>query len=108
MFVLRYASSTLGRRSLLSGFAIRAKAAQQVDAKIREQIKAGAFPVRLKAEDWDSGDIAWLLDVIAPSKEQATAVVRNFGQVVKDGKLFVHPGVRMSVDPQPARSGGTP
>ncbi len=65
----------------------------EVDAKIREQIKAGAFPAPLKAEDWDSGDIAWLLDVIAPTKEQARAVVKNFGQVVKDGKLYVHPGL---------------
>jgi hemolysin-activating ACP:hemolysin acyltransferase len=79
---------------LPAGIAIWAKVSSEVDAKIREQIKAGAFPVRLKAEDWDSGDIAWLLDVIAPSKEQAAAVVRNFGQVVKDGKLFVHPGVK--------------
>jgi hypothetical protein len=46
-----------------------------------------------KAEDRDSSDIAWLLDVIAPSKQQAAAVVRNFGQVVKDGKLFVHPEI---------------
>ena len=35
-----------------------------------------------------------LLDVIAPTKEQATAVVKNFGQVVKEGKLFVHPIIR--------------
>ena len=51
----------------------------EVDAKIREQIKAGAFPAPLKAEDWDCGDIARLLDVIAPTKEHATAVVKNFG-----------------------------
>jgi cytolysin-activating lysine-acyltransferase len=77
---------------LPAGIAIWAKASDEVDKKIREQIKAGAFPVRLKAEDWDSGEIAWLLDVIAPTKEQAAAVVKNFGQVVKEGKLFVHPG----------------
>ena len=78
---------------LPAGIAIWAKVSDEVDAKIREQIKAGAFPVRLKAEEWDSGEIAWLLDVIAPTMEQATAVVKNFGQVVKDGKLFVHPRV---------------
>ena len=76
-----------------AGIAIWAKVSEEVDAKIREQIRAGAFPVRLKGEDWDSGEIAWLLDVIAPTKEQAAAVVRNFGQVVKEGKLFVHPSI---------------
>ncbi len=78
---------------LPAGIAIWAKVSEEVDAKIREQIRAGAFPVRLKGEDWDSGEIAWLLDVIAPTKEQAAAVVRNFGQVVKEGKLFVHPSI---------------
>ncbi len=42
-------------------------------------------------EDRDSGESGWRLDVIAPTKEQANAVVKNFGQVVKEGKLFVHP-----------------
>ena len=79
---------------LPAGIAIWAKVSEEVDAKIREQIRAGAFPVRLKGEDWDSGEIAWLLDVIAPTKEQATAVGRNFGQGVKEGKLFVHPQIR--------------
>ncbi len=32
----------------------------------------------------------------APTKEQASAVVKNFGQVVKDGKLFVHSRVSMN------------
>ena len=44
----------------LAGIAIRAKAPEEVDKNIREQIKSGAFPVRLKAEEWDSGEIAWL------------------------------------------------
>ena len=87
---------------LPAGIAIWAKVSEEVDAKIREQIRAGAFPVRLKGEDWDSGEIAWLLDVIAPTKEQAAAVVRNFGQVVKEGKLFVHPGVTRLITRDPA------
>ena len=89
---------------LPAGIAIWAKVSGEVDAKIREQIRAGAFPVRLKGEDWDSGEIAWLLDVIAPTKEQAAAVVRNFGQVVKEGKLFVHPGVSQFIDPSLLKS----
>ena len=41
----------------LSGIAIWASVSEEVDAKIREQIKAGTFPIRLKAEDWNSGSI---------------------------------------------------
>lgn len=80
------------------GVAIWAKVSAEVDAKIREQIKAGVFPIRLKPEDWASGDLVWLLDVIAPTKKQATAVLSNFHQVVKDGNLLVHPIVRRLVD----------
>jgi hemolysin-activating ACP:hemolysin acyltransferase len=80
------------------GVAIWAKVSAEVDAKIREQIKAGVFPIRLKPEDWASGDLVWLLDVIAPTKKQATAVLSNFHQIVKDGNLLVHPIVRRLVD----------
>jgi hypothetical protein len=80
------------------GVAIWAKVSAEVDAKIREQIKAGVFPIRLKPQDWASGDIAWLLDVIAPSKKQATALLANMRQVVKEGNLLVHPIVRGLVD----------
>lgn len=44
------------------------------DAKIAEQTKTGVFPIRLKPDDWTSGEIVWLLDVIAPSREMATTV----------------------------------
>jgi cytolysin-activating lysine-acyltransferase len=80
------------------GLAIWAKVSADVDAKIREQIKAGVFPIRLKPQDWASGDIVWLLDVIAPSKKLATALLTNIHQVVKEGNLFVHPIVRGLVD----------
>jgi len=78
----------------LAGIAIWAKVSPEVDAKIREQIKAKVFPIRLKPADWSSGDITWLLDVIAPSPTLATAVLANFRQTVKEGQLFVHPIVR--------------
>ena len=86
-----------GTRRLIQGFFLEEDLAE-VDAKIRERIKAGVFPVRLKAEEWDCGDIAWLLDVVAPTKKQATSVLANFHQVVKDGKLFIHPAVRGLVE----------
>ncbi len=73
---------------------------EEVDAKIREQIKGGAFPVRLKPEEGVSGDRAWLLDVIAPTQKLASAVLANFKRVVKEGEVRIHPIVAGMVDPE--------
>jgi len=35
--------------------------------------------------------------VIAPINGQASEVVKNCGRPVKDGKLFVHPGVKTTL-----------
>ena len=83
----------------LSGIAIWANVSEEVDAKIREQIKAGTFPIRLKSEDWTSGNINWLLDVIAPTQRLTTSVIANFRQVIKEGDLRIHPIVTRLVDP---------
>ena len=80
------------------GVAIWASVSEEVDAKLREQIKAGVFPARLQPEDWTSGSINWLLDVIAPNQKSATAVLANFKQVAKEGELRVHPLVARLVD----------
>ncbi len=48
------------------------------------QTVASTFPT---AEDWTSGDINWLLDIIVPD-QKTTA---NFRQVVKGGNLRLHP-----------------
>ncbi|MBD8555284.1 toxin-activating lysine-acyltransferase [Rhizobium sp. CFBP 8762] len=88
-----------GKVEETAGIAIWASVSEEVDAKIREQVKARLFPVRLKAEDWASGDIHWLLDVIAPTQKVATAVLANFSQVVKDKTLRIHPLVTQLVDP---------
>ncbi|WP_019955172.1 toxin-activating lysine-acyltransferase [Yoonia vestfoldensis] len=82
----------------LAGVAIWASVSAEVDARIRDQIKGGVFPIRLKAEDWQSGDINWLLDVIAPNKKTTASVIANFKQVVKDGDLRLHPIVTRLVD----------
>lgn len=84
----------------LAGVAIWASVDEATDAKIREQIKARVFPVRLRPAEWASGKINWLLDVIAPNPRLATAVLANFKQVVKDGNLHLHPVVAQSVDPE--------
>ena len=49
-------------------------------------------------EDWQSGDINRLLDVIAPTKETTASVIANFKQVVKGGDLRLHPIVAKLVD----------
>ncbi|WP_052341321.1 toxin-activating lysine-acyltransferase [Salinarimonas rosea] len=82
----------------LAGIAIWASVSPEVDAKIREQIKAGVFPVRLKPEDWASGDAVWLLDVIAPNQRLATSVLANFRQVAKGRAVLIHPVVARQVD----------
>jgi cytolysin-activating lysine-acyltransferase len=82
----------------VAGFAIWASVSEEVDQRIREQIKTGTFPLRLKPEDWTSGDINWLLDVIAPSAKLTSAVLANFGKVVKGGNLRLHPLIARLVD----------
>jgi cytolysin-activating lysine-acyltransferase len=85
----------------LAGIAFWATVSDAVDAKIREQIKGGAFPIRLKPEDWNSGEHIWLFDVIAPSQKMASSVLANFKQVVKQGgDVRIHPMVVRQVDPE--------
>jgi hemolysin-activating ACP:hemolysin acyltransferase len=83
-----------------AGIAIWASVSEEVDASIREQIQARVFPIRLKDADWNSGDINWLFDVIAPSQKIATAVLANFKQVIKDQPIRVHPVVAQLVNPE--------
>lgn len=90
----------------LAGIAIWASVSEDVDARIREQIKAGVFPIRLKAEEWTSGNINWLLDVIAPSPRLATSVLANFKQVLKEGDLRIHPLVTRLVEPEALKKMG--
>ena len=70
-----------------------------VPAKIAEQIKAGVFPVRLASDDWASGEVVWLLDVIASDRSQATRVLANFRQLSGERPVKIHPIVARSVDP---------
>jgi cytolysin-activating lysine-acyltransferase len=92
------AESNIGEN--LAGIAIWATVNDAGDAKIREQIKDGAFPVRLSSEEWVSGDTLWLLDVIAPNRKLATSVLANFSQVAQDKPVNIHPIVARSVEPE--------
>ena len=82
----------------ISGLAIWASVSEDVDKIIREQIGSGTWPLRLKAEDWTSGEINWLIDVIAPDQKVAASVIANFKQVVKEGDLRMHPIIGRLVD----------
>lgn len=84
----------------IAGVAIWASVSDEADARIREQIKGGVWPLRLKAEDWNSGSNNWLLDVIAADQRAAASVIANFRQVVKDGSLKLHPLITRLVDPE--------
>ena len=102
----------------MSGVAIWASVSEEVDAKIIEQIRAGTFPIRLQASDWNSGDIPWLLDVIAPTQQLTVSVISNFRQVVKGSEMRLHPTVtrlvgqdaleKIGVKPVEAERGGSP
>jgi cytolysin-activating lysine-acyltransferase len=83
----------------IAGIAIYATVSAAVDAKIAEQTKAGVFPLRLNPEDWTSGDLPWLLDVIAADRTQATSVLANFRQVVGEKPIKIHPMVARLIDP---------
>lgn len=95
-----------GDLSDMSGLAIWASVSEEVDGRIREQIKAGTFPLRLKAEDWTSGDINWLIDVIAPDQKMTASVIANFKQVVKEGGLRLHPLITRLVDEETLKKMG--
>lgn len=90
----------------IAGVAIWASVSDEVDARIREQIKAGTFPIRMKAEDWNSGNINWLIDVIAPDQRTTANVIANFKQVVKEGGLRLHPIITRLVDEETLKKMG--
>ena len=90
----------------VAGMAIWASVSEEVDARIREQIREGIFPLRLKSEDWASGEINWLIDVIAPDPAATARVIANFKQVVKEGSLRLHPHITRLVDAETLKKMG--
>ena len=70
-----------------------------MDAKITEQVKAGAFPVRLAPDDWVSGETVWLLDVVAADRAEATAMLANFRQLAGGRPVRIAPLVARLIDP---------
>ncbi|MEZ5839978.1 MAG: toxin-activating lysine-acyltransferase [Hyphomicrobiales bacterium] len=82
----------------LAGLAIWASVSEEVDARIREQVKTGTFPVRPQGLKTELGPINWLFDVVAPNSKMAASVLVNFGRVVKGGDLRLHPMIARLVD----------
>ncbi len=84
----------------LAGIAIWASLSEEAELRLREQIASGVFPARLKPADWASGDNVWLLDVIAPTRQLASAVLANLRQVLPSDELSVHPVAAAQVEPE--------
>ncbi|WP_271079002.1 toxin-activating lysine-acyltransferase [Aurantiacibacter sp. MUD61] len=82
----------------IAGVAIWASLSDEAEGRLRDQIKGGAWPLRLKPDDWNSGQNNWLLDVIAVDQKATAAVIANFRQVVKEGSLKLHPVITRLVD----------
>ncbi len=94
------------KNNALSGIAIWANVSDEVDQAIREQINRGEFPIRLNAMDWTSGDITWILELIAPTRELQKAVLFSFGQDENNKNINIHPIVARLVEPDILRSVG--
>lgn len=90
----------------MAGFAIWASVSDEVDARIREQVASGVFPVRLKTDDWTSGKINWLLDVVAQDSKTVTSVIANFRQLSDGGELRLHPLISRLVDEETLKKMG--
>ncbi len=90
----------------LVGIAIWASVSEGVDRKIREQIRAGVFPIRLKPSEWRSGEINWLLDVMAPDRQATAAVIASFRQITRGRELRLHPIVTRMLDEETLRNFG--
>ncbi|WP_417453884.1 toxin-activating lysine-acyltransferase [Kiloniella sp.] len=74
------------------GVALWAHVSDDVDNKLSAQKEAG-FPVfRLAPQDWASGDIPWLLAVIAPEETKGRIVENLKTTVFKDEKWKAFPG----------------
>lgn len=82
----------------VAGIAIWASLSDEAEERLRDQIRGNMWPLRLRAEDWNSGSNNWLIDVIAPDRKATASVIANFKQVVKEGSLRLHPQVTQLLD----------
>jgi cytolysin-activating lysine-acyltransferase len=91
------------------GIAIWASVSPEVNAKLKEQIAARVFPLRLQQKDWNSGSINWLLDVIAPNPALTEGAVGTFLMLKADEERHIHPAIIALLPPDaPKRLGLAP
>lgn len=90
----------------IAGVAVWASLSDEAEGRLRDQIAAGSWPIRLKADDWNSGQNHWLIDVIAADKKSTASVIANFRQVVKEGSLKLHPLITRLVDEETLKGMG--
>ena len=90
----------------IAGVAIWASLSDEAEGRLRDQIAGGTWPIRLKAEDWNSGQNNWLIDVIAADRKSTASVIANFRQVVKEGSLKLHPLITRLVDEETLKQMG--
>ncbi|MCP2001150.1 hypothetical protein [Nitrobacter winogradskyi] len=102
-----FASRKEQQGSQLVGALMWAKVSPDVDCKIREQIRSGVLPVRLKSNEWSRDDIVWLLDVIAPTKSLATRLVAEIGRDrFGNTPVNAHPLLKSLIDSKALRDLG--
>lgn len=82
----------------LVGMALWASVSDSVSNKIAKQIENKVFPLELAANDWNSGNNIWLLDVIVPGRKAGSAVFLNFAQLIGEQSFRLHPIVAQSVE----------
>ena len=80
------------------GFAIWASVSKDVNARLEEHVRGGAFPLRLAAADWTGGDLLWLIDIVAVNQEAASAVFLNFRTIAGDRPVHIHPIIATLID----------
>jgi cytolysin-activating lysine-acyltransferase len=98
--VVRTGEKDGDEKKYVVGGVLWARVSSEVDKAIREQVRAGVFPIRLKPDDWNSGDTTWVLDVLAPNKLLASKIFAEIGRQGLGGvrKLNAHPIVQQLVD----------
>lgn len=66
------------------GIALWARVSEEVDAKLSSGLDR---PVRLRPDEWTSGDIFWLIDAVG-APEAVKAMVARMSEAVFDGRPF--------------------
>ena len=77
----------------IAGIIFTACVSSSVDRKIMRFVKRGQFPVVLEPSEWVSGDIHWVLDVLAPDLVGTNTLIDRYRQTMNGRLLRIHPHV---------------